>query len=298
MGIAALTYLYSRIKTMKKLTWFIFLSIIAISCLNEPDCYQLDNDEIILAFNVMEFGADEDSLIDIRISGTEDIFYTDTALSSVVLPLSPITEELKYIFRWQNGSIDTLVLGYSVQIQFVSEECAQRYVFTSLNPLSSTFDSVRLYNATPTYPESTNLVIYRCAKPNLAGVKFKTTDGTTESDYVLTVNNVEPDFASEAAVIQSAASFYLPLNKNANTTTFKFNMEGGEVENLSLSYTRTTRRSPIQDCDSVTFFSKIKIIATSFDTTSTKFINTASSTSTIESTSTQDPAIVNFEIFL
>ncbi|MBA4058610.1 MAG: hypothetical protein C0490_28095, partial [Marivirga sp.] len=221
---------------MNKLTWFVFLSIIAISCLNEPDCYQLDNDEIIMAFSVMEFGADVDSLKDIQISGADSIFYQNTITSTVLLPLNPNTEELKYIFRWNNGSIDTLLLGYSSQIQFVSDECAQRYVFTNLKALSSSFDSVRLFNATPTYPASTNLVIYRCAKPDIGGVKFKTKKGTTESDSILSVTDVKADFVSQIRVKQSGPSFYLPLNKRADTTTFEFTMKDGEVENLSLSY--------------------------------------------------------------
>ena len=283
---------------MNRLTWFVFLSIITISCLNEPDCYQLDNDEIGMVFSVMEFGEDIDTLKNIRISGTDSIFYQNVITSGVLLPLNPNVDELKYVFQWENGTIDTLLLGYKSQIQYVSEDCGQRYVFNDLKPVSSTFDSVRVFDATPGYTASTNLVIYRCAKPDVGGVKFKTKSGTTESELILSVNNVEPDFTSEIRPFQSEASFYLPLNKASDTTTFKFNMTGGEVENLSLSYTRLTRRSPIQDCDSVTFFSKIKIIATSFDTTSTKLINTAPSNSVLKSTNTKDPAIINFEIFL
>lgn len=284
---------------MNRLTWFVFLSIVAISCLNEPDCYQLDNDEIVMAFNVMEFGADIDTLKDIRISGTDSIFYPNTIISTgVLLPLNPNTRELKYIFRWNNGSIDTLLLGYSSQIQFVSDDCAQRYVFSNLKPLSSSFDSVRVFNSSPTYPASTNLVVYRCANPDLGGVKFKTKNGTTESDLELTVDSVEPDFLGETNTIQRGASFYLPLNKNSDTTTYTFTMDGGAVEKLSLAYTRITRNSPIQDCEPVTFFSKIKIISTSFDTTATRFTNTAGSNSTVKSTSAQDPAIINFDIFL
>jgi len=283
---------------MKKVTWFVFLSIIAISCLNEPDCYQLDNDEIGLVFSVMEFGEDIDTLRDIRISSTESVFYPNTIISAVLLPLNPNLDELEYIFQWENGSIDTLLLRYKSQIQYVSEDCGQRYVFNNLNPVSSSFDSVRIVNASPGYPASTNLVIYRCAKPDVGGVRFKRKEGTTESDSVLTVSAVVADFITDTQVKQVGPSFYLPLNKSADTTTFEFKMADGDVENLSLSYRRLTRKSPIQDCESVTFFSRIKIVATSFDTTSTRFINTAPSGSVIKSTNTRDPAIINFDIFL
>lgn len=283
---------------MNRLTWFVFLSIIAISCLNEPDCYQLDNDEIIIAFNVMEFGVDVDTLKDIRISGSDTIFYENTITSTTLLPLNPNRKELTYIFRWNNGSIDTLLLGYSSQIQFVSDDCAQRYVFSNLKPLRSSFDSVRVFNGSPSYTPSTNLVIYRCANPDLGGVKFKKKVGTAESDSVLSVKGVSPNFEAPASVKQKGPSFYLPLNKSADTTMYEFTMASGAKENLALSYTRITRKSPIQDCEEVTFFSRIKIISTSFDTTATRFTNTAGSNTTVKSTSSQDPAIINFEIFL
>jgi Family of unknown function (DUF6452) len=295
--IGALTYLYSRIKTMKRLTWFVSFCIVAVSCLNEPDCYQLDNSEIEVAFSVFGFGADKDTLLDVRIPGANVIFDVDTVISSLFLPLNPNTKELEYIFRWKNKDPDTLLLGYSAQIQFVSDECAQRYVFANLTPLRSSFDSVRVFNATPANPVSTNLVIYRCARPDLVGVKFRTKKGTRDADSVIVVSDITADFVNQTPVRRSGSSFYLPLNESADTTIFELTIKDRKVK-LALAYTRVIRNPPKPDCGLVTFFTKIKIAETSFDTTATKFTNTASSTSSTKSTSTQDPAIVNFEIFL
>ncbi|MDH4294676.1 MAG: DUF6452 family protein, partial [Cyclobacteriaceae bacterium] len=174
---------------MKKSIWFILFAVIAVSCLNDPDCYQLDNSEIIVNFNVLGFAADPDTLLDVRTSGTDSIFYQNTIGSSFKLPLNPNTKEQTYIFRWKNGSIDTLFLGYSAQVQFVSADCGERYVFGKLFlPLQSSFDSIRIFNQTPTQPASANIVVYRCANPDRAGVKFK--KGTTKADSALAVSFV------------------------------------------------------------------------------------------------------------
>lgn len=280
---------------MKKITWFVLFAIIAISCLNEPDCYQLDNSEIIVNFNVLGFAADPDTLLDVRTSGTDSVFYQNTIRSSFKLPLNPNTKEQAYIFRWKNGSIDTLFLGYSAQAQFVSADCGARYVFGRLFlPLQSSFDSLRIFNQTPTQPASANIVVYRCANPDRIGMKFK--KGTTKTDSALIVSVVTTDFGKQITYNDSISSFFLPLNKKANTTTFEFTLGGGAMENLQLSYSRVTSASPVKDCDSVTTFSKIRIASTSFDTTATKIINTGSTGSV--STSTKDPAIINLEIFL
>ncbi len=280
---------------MKKIIWCVLFAIIAISCLNDPDCYQLDNSEVIVNFDVLGFGADQDTLLDIRISGTDSIFYQNTIGSSFGLPLNPNTREQAYIFRWKNGSVDTLFLGYSAQVQFVSADCGQRYVFGELFlPLKSSFDSVRVFNQTPTQPASANIVVYRCANPDHVGMKFK--KGTTKVDSALAVSAVTTDFGEQITFNDSVSSFFLPLNKRANTTTFEFALAGGTMENIRLSYSHVTSASPVKDCDSVTTFSKIKIASTSFDTTSTKIINT--STSGTVATSTKDPAIINLEIFL
>jgi len=282
---------------MKKFTWSVFIAIIAISCLNEPNCYQLDNGNIFLTFEVLGFAADKDTLLDVRTSGTDSIFYPNTIVSKVELPLNPNTKGQTYIFRWSNGTTDTLSLGYASKVRYVSEDCGQSYVFNNLHLRdTSSFDSVRIVNTTPTNPSSVNIVIYRCANADRTGVKFKTLEGKTEVDSVLQVNSVTSDYGGQVDFSSSTSSFFLPLNRKASTTTFEFALKGGGKETLSFIYSRQTRLSPVHGCDSVTFFSKIKIEATSFDTTATRLIKT--STSGSPSTSTKDPAIINFEIFL
>jgi hypothetical protein len=249
-----------------------------------------------IVFQVIGFGADKDTLLNIQTPGNDSIFYPGETNLSLLLPLNPKTNSLEYIFRWKDGSIDTLIIGYTAQVQFVSAECAQRYVFGNLTPLFSTFDSVRVFNPAPTAPPSTSLVIYRCAKPDLAGVKFRTRKGASSADSVLLVTSVTADFPFQDNVERMGPSFYLPLNSTADTTNFEFAITDGSMEKLQIAYTRTTRQSPIQDCGLVTFFTRVRITATSFDTTSTKVIKPAGYV--LGGSNTRDPAIINFEIFL
>ena len=62
----------------------------------------------------------------------------------------------------------------NAQVQFVSEDCGERYIFSDLKILEYDFDSVRIVNPTPTAPASTNIEIYRCPRTNLMGIDFTT----------------------------------------------------------------------------------------------------------------------------
>jgi hypothetical protein len=290
-----LTYLYDRSKSMKRTTWFTVLAIIAISCLSEPDCYQLNNFETGITFNVLGFGSDPDTLLYLYVTGTDSTFYKREAGPNFELPLNPRVNEITYAFLWLDGSQDTLMLRYSSQIQFVSPDCGQRYVFGNLSAVYSTFDSLRLVSPTPTAPSSTNFVVYRCADPDDTGIKFRTTKNGASVDSALTVTHIIPDFSDPVYEGETHPLFFLPLDKKKSSTSYNFVLEDGSSENLTLSYNRETRAS-IQDCDSVTFFTRIRIASTTFDTTSTKFNNI--STTPVKSTGTRDPAIINFEIFL
>jgi hypothetical protein len=204
--------------------------------------------------------------------------------------------EIAYVFEWVDGKFDTLMLQYSSQIQFVSPDCGQRYVFRNLSTVYSTFDSIHIANPTPTAPSSTNFVVYRCANADNTGIRFRTSSGGTAADSALAVVRIIPDFAPALYEGETATQFFLPLDRNKSSTSYSFVFEDGSSENLTLSYNHVTRSSAIQDCDPVTFFTRIRIASTTFDTTSTKFSN--NSKTTVKSTGTEDPAIINFEIFL
>ena len=58
MAFEALNYLYTTLIRMKKTGLFTFILIVAVSCLNEPDCYQLNNDTVVIYFKIIGGGND------------------------------------------------------------------------------------------------------------------------------------------------------------------------------------------------------------------------------------------------
>jgi len=87
---------------MKKAVWFTFLAAIAISCLNNPDCFRLNNGEFGINFRVMGFGADNSVVDSATIEGT-NIYAKSEVPSSIGLPLDPLLDSLqRFIDRSAN----------------------------------------------------------------------------------------------------------------------------------------------------------------------------------------------------
>ena len=265
---------------MKKLGWFVFFSIIAFSCLNEPDCYQLNNSSVVISFKILGAGVKQATIVDqypvtgIQSPETDSVFYDYSYVSSVELPLNPLTEETSFSFQGVYG-INAIQLGYNRQVQFVSEDCGDRYIFSELKALEYDFDSVRVVNPTPTAPASTNVEIFRCPRTNLVGVTFKNQvilDGVT-ADF--------PTFIFQEN--DSLTRIDLPINEDAATTTFVFDFRSTPSKTLKLSYTSATRTLS-KICGEQTVFDDLAVASTDFSTVA------------IKNDSTQDLPIINFEI--
>ena len=264
---------------MKKTGLFAFTLIVAVSCLNEPDCYQLNNDTVVIYFKIIGGGNDVYQLTSIHSPDTDSIFYSNITVSTIALPLNPKTEETFYTLHGVEGD-DTLNFGYKRQVQFVSEECGERYYFQNLDVLEHDFDSVRIVNAIPTptpLPSGAkNVEIYRCAITNLMGLSFKDStvvDGIT-SDFTTIV--VPPGVKLK--------DFVLPLNTEDSITTYQFDL-GVESRTLKVRYSRTGRTFASQ-CGPQTFFSDLHVNGAVTDMTSV----------IISNDSIQDLPIKNLEI--
>jgi len=219
---------------MKKLSWFVCFSLFAASCLNEADCYQLNNNAVVIYFKILGGKVDKFELYTIQSADAGGPFLVDTVVSSVALPINPKTEETVFTIAGAYGDYE-LPVTYTRQVQFVSENCGERYVFTNLNVLENDFDSVLLVNTTPApvpVPSSAkNIEIYRCPRTNLAGVTFKQkvflSDVTVNFDAII----YQPS--------DSLTTINLPLNPNDTTTTFTFSF-GNATKTLKVSYSKET----------------------------------------------------------
>lgn len=268
---------------MKKLTWFLFLLIFTLSCLNEPDCYQLNNSNVILFFKILGAGKNlatvDDQFLSYGIQSPaadgDTVFYVGKAFSSAELPLNPLDEQTTFLFDGVYGD-NKIQMGYTRQVQFVSEDCGERYIFAALEILEYDFDSVRIVNPTPTSPASPNIEIFRCPRTNLVGLDFTP---------AVILDGITADFST--VIFQpndTLTSIDLPINKDASSTTFVFDFRGtAPSKTLKLSYSRTAKTLS-EVCGEQILFSDLAVVSTDF----TSFV--------IKSDSTQDLPITNFEI--
>jgi hypothetical protein len=172
-GLAALELsLQPQLQTVKKTTWFLILLFFAVSCLDQPECYLLNNNVIGVAFRVMGSGSlDSAKLSQVLINGiplqnatTKDIFDKtyDSLVTTVQLPLNYFENSSILTFNSTTAN-NSIVPTYERQTQFVSEECGPRYILSNLKVLETTYDSIRIVNNSPSRSaDSRHIEIFRC----------------------------------------------------------------------------------------------------------------------------------------
>ena len=71
MGFPGIAYLYARKTMVKRFVWLLALMVVTAACLDEPDCYNLNNDVIGISFKELEDSStDTVSLVCFRRCGT------------------------------------------------------------------------------------------------------------------------------------------------------------------------------------------------------------------------------------
>ena len=151
MGFPIILYLYARKFTMvKRSAWLLVFTLIAAACLNEPDCFNLNNEVVGISFKKLEDSStDTASFVAYGTQQPPLLFGLDTAVSRINLPLNYFEDETAYFFE-TSDAFHLLRLGYISQAQFVSENCGEKFVLSRLRILETSFDSVRLVRDTPT----------------------------------------------------------------------------------------------------------------------------------------------------
>ena len=218
---------------MRKTGLFIFVVAIAVSCLNEPDCYQLNNDTAVIYFKIIGGGSYNVYVKTVQSPASDIIILDDTLGAGIPLPLNPKAEETFFTISTDEGD-NFLRLGYKRQVQFVSAECGERYYYQELSVLEHDYDSVRVVNTipapTPLPAGAKNIEIFRCAVTNIMGVNF---------NEEKLVEGITSDFAG---VILSTPTtlkeFALPLNTGDSTTEYQFDF-GDDIKTLRVRYSRT-----------------------------------------------------------
>jgi len=135
---------------VKRSAWFLFSLLVTAACLDEPDCYNLNNYVVGISFKKLT-DSNTDTVALVRMGTLEPplLFLLDTTLSRLNLPLNYFEDETAFFFQTEDTT-RTLRLGYISQAQFVSENCGEKFVLSAMRVLEHSFDSVRLVTDTPT----------------------------------------------------------------------------------------------------------------------------------------------------
>src|SRR5690349_20141752 len=164
---------------MKTTTWFLFFLVLAVSCLDDPDCYQLNNNLIGITFRVLgSTKVDTVAFLGVDIDGSDStfIYQSDTTFllaSGIPLPLNYTRDETDITFRLVGGASYFMKLGYQANTQFVSEECGSRYELTDLTLLDYDFDSAVVVNHHPGKTASSNIEVFRCPVTDVVTLSFR-----------------------------------------------------------------------------------------------------------------------------
>jgi hypothetical protein len=147
---------------MRSIIWVIILMSLGASCLEVPDCVNIRNDVVGITFKTLSTNATLDQAFDsINVDGTPLVFYPAVTASKIVLPLDYINDTTFYTLHIQDTTYH-LILSYTSQPEFISEECGERFVIGSLQVAEHSFDSVNVISQTPGVDaNANNIEIFR-----------------------------------------------------------------------------------------------------------------------------------------
>jgi hypothetical protein len=263
---------------VRKIGWFLFFVVVASSCLDEPECFSLNNNIVGISFRKL-LGGQADTVYFHRITseGTDSVFYETTLATGIDLPLNYYQNQTTYHFEGLGAAYD-LQFDYKAQAQFVSEDCGERFVLSDLAVASVGFDSLRLMASTPKRDRQagTHLEIYRCPMTSRIELRFA---------EPVTITGASADYQAALFLLSTepVSTFDMPLNPAANQTTVTLNF-ADSIKVLTVSYLRDEDSTIFDICGPQTVLSEFGVVNHNF--TSAEVIR-----KTI-----QDPLLTNIEI--
>lgn len=273
-----LFYLYARIFMIKRTAWFLLLVAIGSSCLDEPDCFSLNNNVIGISFRKLSDGK-PDTVFFSRIwaDGAQKTFVENSLITgNDSLPLNYFANETLIHFEGLGRTFD-LPVKYSAQAQFVSEECGERFVLTGMRIDGHTFDSVRVLSRTPKRSKTagTHFEIYRCPNRSQAKLRFASAVSITSIS-----TNYEADilYSPEPLTVIN-----IPLNSAGSSSTIDFQFADGSTRSITIGHVNG-KATFFNACGEQDVLSEISVIDTNF------------SGHNVINASTQDPPVTNIAL--
>lgn len=279
---------------MKRATWFVLFLLVAVSCLDQPDCFRQNLNLIGVSFKKLyDNKGDTVALLHLSANGYEGEFYKEVLASSVSLPLNYLRDTTEFIFKTSEAGYSgplteehVLLLSHKSRVQFVSEECGQRFVVTDMKDANHDFDSVRITSKTPSNPAPNNITIYRCPRTNVMRLSFRQLYMDTVSRGRIDLREVETVTTPQTTLYGKATvnTVVLPLNTNATSSTYNFNFTNGDNRTITFGY-ESTSKEILKSCGTQNVYSKLTTTNNTFE-----FIN-------VLNDSIYDPPITNVETY-
>jgi hypothetical protein len=166
-------------------------------------------------------------MVDSRIVGLDSSFSSpDTAYVGLTFPVDfTVTRQDIEIVDVERTRL--VALEYTVQKQFVSEECTPRFFLSNLQGLPESSDSTKILSSI-LGDGGPHVAVYRCPRPNIVRVAFqRVIDGKVAKD-TLTITETSADDMPEYVPVAyypvkgSLSYINLPLQENTTSTQFTF----------------------------------------------------------------------------
>jgi hypothetical protein len=241
--------------------------ILSGACLDQPDCFNLTNNSLTISFRKIADGA-LDTLFtpQLRIVGLDTVINAINNNTAIKLPVNFTATgmSLSLSHLEKQPLID---INYTVQPQFVSEECGPRFFLSNLTATSASGDSVRVINST-LGSGSSNINLYRCPRTNIVRIAFKelVEADKTRKDTVSIINtsidfNYNPLFPTAGTQV---SFINLPLNLESESTQFIFQFSESRSDTIAFTYDRV-QETRYKICGPQTFVRKLKVSFTDFE---------------------------------
>lgn len=232
--------------------------------------------------------------------GITFLYNPKVPVNSVRLPLDPNGTVSQFVFRFLDGTTDTLTVPYHQHTNTYFSRCGEQktYRLDTSNIVTSfrkNLRFVRMRRDSLFDPPLTNMDVIRCPQNNLVNVVFKTilTQGSATIRDSVVLKSVTADYTTadlRAGATGKIAGITLPLDPNKSFTQFYFEMTRGTSntllkDTLRVSYSFGTPTTNHQECGALTPIIQLQIDNTTF-----------SSQTKIDDPSVKFPAVTNIEI--
>ncbi|MEQ8425214.1 MAG: hypothetical protein RIA63_10930, partial [Cyclobacteriaceae bacterium] len=222
-----------------------------------------------------------DELTGASVSYLPFLYYSDTILSSLVLPLNTVTNTTSINFDFKNKGMATVNLQYDFESNTKFNACGSQDFIIDIQVTGSTgFDIARVTRDSIYDPPTTNVLLLRCPQTNFIELRLKSPSGEeTKFDIDKVTASYTPQ---EFYVGVSTSVLILPLDISQDQTDFTIEFGSGPKQ-IIFGYTRT-QKTFYEKCDQ-TLMTEVSVLSSDF-----------TSTPVVKQDSIKFPTEVNFEI--